>query len=826
MQKNLVIVESPAKAKTIEKFLGKDFKVMSSYGHIRDLKKKEFSIDVENDFKPEYEIPADKKSLVADLKSAAKKADIVWLASDEDREGEAISWHLSEVLGLDAEKSRRIVFHEITKTAILKAIEEPRNIDINLVDAQQARRILDRIVGFELSPVLWKKVKPSLSAGRVQSVAVRLIVEREREVQNFESTPSYRVTAVFLVPGENGGFTEMKAELTKRLKTKADALKFLESCKAAQFSIEDITTKPVKKNPAAPFTTSTLQQEAARKLGMTVAQTMMVAQRLYESGLITYMRTDSVNLSSFAIDGSKSAIIDMWGDQYSKPRNYSTKSKGAQEAHEAIRPTYMENATISGSSQEIRLYDLIWKRTIASQMSPAELEKTTVSITADGIKEKFTATGEVIKFDGFLHVYRESFDDEDLEQQDEAAILPPMTLHQELDYQGILATERFTQHPARYTEASLVRKMEELGIGRPSTYAPTISTIQQRQYVEKGDREGTERNYNVLSLRENEIKDEALVEMVGRERSKLMPTDVGIVVNDFLTEFFPNILDFNFTANIEKEFDEVATGHKEWTEIMHVFYNNFHPAVVETLAVKMEHKVGERLLGVDPKSGKPLSVKIGRYGPIAQIGSAEDEEKPQFSSLRKGQSIESITLEEALDLFKLPRTVGEFEDLDVVIGVGRFGPYVLHNKKYTSVPKTFDPMEITLEESIQLIKDKREQEAKQHIKSFAEEPELEVKNGRYGPYIAYSGKNYKIPKDIVPENLTLEACLNIVETEKTKSETKAKKGKTKAKAAKTTKDVKAAKKTTAKKATTKKTATKTTAAKKTTTKAKTTKSAK
>ncbi len=816
MQKNLVIVESPAKAKTIEKFLGKDYKVMSSYGHIRDLKKKSFSIDIENNFEPEYEIPADKKNLVAELKSEAKKADVVWLASDEDREGEAISWHLYEVLGLDIAKTRRIVFHEITKSAILKAIEEPREIDINLVNAQQARRILDRIVGFELSPVLWKKVKPSLSAGRVQSVAVRLIVEREREIQNFETTPSYRVTAIFLVPNENGEVSEMKAELNKRLKTKKDALDFLEKCKDSQFIIENITTKPLKKSPAAPFTTSTLQQEASRKLGMTVAQTMMVAQRLYESGLITYMRTDSVNLSSLAINTSKQAIIDMWGEEYSKPRNYATKSKGAQEAHEAIRPTYMENATISGTSQEERLYDLIWKRTIASQMAAAELEKTTVSISCgENVKEKFNATGEVIKFDGFLHVYRESFDDEDLEEQDAAAILPPMKVEQELACQGIMATERFTQHPPRYTEASLVRKMEELGIGRPSTYAPTISTIQQRQYVEKGEKEGTERIYNVLTLKEGVVNDVTQSEIVGRERNKLMPTDVGSVVNDFLTEFFPDILDYNFTASVEKEFDEVATGHKEWTDIMRVFYDSFHPSVEKTLAIKMEHKVGERILGDDPKTGKPVSVKIGRYGPIAQIGSVDDEEKPQFSSLRKGQSIETISLEEALELFKLPRTVGEFEDAEVVIGVGRFGPYVLHNKKYTSIPKTFDPMEITLEESIQLIKDKREVEAKRHIKSFDEEPDLEVKNGRYGPYIAYKGKNYKIPKDIVPEDLSLEACMNIIESEKTKSETKAKRGKAKAK---TTTKAKAAKKTTkaavAKKTTKKATAKKTSADKK------------
>ena len=770
MQKNLVIVESPAKAKTIEKFLGNDFKVMSSYGHIRDLKKKDFSIDIENNFEPSYEIPADKKALVSELKSAAKKADMVWLASDEDREGEAISWHLYEVLGLTPEKTKRIVFHEITKSAILHAIEQPREIDQNLVNAQQARRILDRIVGFELSPVLWRKVKPSLSAGRVQSVAVRLIVEREREIQNFETTPSYRITAVFLIPNdEDDTFVELKAELSKRLKTKEEAEAFLQSCKDANFTIDDITTRPVKKNPAPPFTTSTLQQEAARKLSFTVAQTMMVAQRLYESGLITYMRTDSVNLSQLAINTSKQAITNMWGEHYSFPRTFANKSKGAQEAHEAIRPTYMENADIDGTAQEKRLYELIWKRTIASQMAAAELEKTTATIGAKNVEGNFTATGEVIKFDGFLHVYRESYDDEDLEQKDEAAILPPLTLGQTLPFQGIMATERFTQRPPRYTEASLVRKMEELGIGRPSTYAPTISTIQNRQYVEKGDKEGEDRNYNLLVLRDGQIKDSVETEVVGREKSKLFPTDVGTVVNDFLTEYFPDILDYNFTANIEKEFDEIATGHKEWTEIMKTFYTGFHPAVEETLNIKMERKVGERLLGDDPKSGKPVSVKIGRYGPVAQIGTAEDEEKPRFSQLRKGQSIETISLEEALDLFKLPRDLGEFEEVEVTIGAGRFGPYVRHNGKYVSIPKGVDPLEITYEEALELIRLKREEEAKRHIKSFAEEPELEIKNGRYGPYIAYKGKNYKIPKDIVPEDLSLEASLDIVKLQADKA---------------------------------------------------------
>ena len=814
MHKNLVIVESPAKAKTIEKFLGEDFKVMSSYGHIRDLKKKDFSIDFENNFEPIYEIPADKKSLVSELKTAANKAEMVWLASDEDREGEAISWHLSEVLGLSPEKTKRIVFHEITKTAILNAIEQPREIDVNLVNAQQARRILDRIVGFELSPILWKKVKPSLSAGRVQSVAVRLIVEREREIQDFVSTPSYRVTAVFLIPdADTNGFVELKAELSKRLKTKEEAEAFLESCKNAQFSIADITTRPVTKNPSAPFTTSTLQQEAARKLGFTVAQTMMVAQRLYESGLITYMRTDSVNLSQLAINTSKEAIKNMWGAQYSKSRNFATKSKGAQEAHEAIRPTYMENSDIDGSAQEKRLYDLIWKRTIASQMAAAELEKTTATISSEGVDGNFTATGEVIKFDGFLHVYRESYDDEDLEQRDEEALLPPMSVGQELAYQGILATERFTQKPPRYTEASLVRKMEELGIGRPSTYAPTISTIQHRQYVEKGDKEGEERKYDLLVLRDGVIKASQETEIVGREKSKLFPTDVGTVVNDFLTEFFPGILNYNFTANIEKEFDEIATGHKVWTDIMHAFYGDFHKSVEDTLNTKMERKVGERLLGDDPKSGKPVFVKIGRYGPVAQIGAAEDEEKPRFSQLQKGQSIETITLDEALELFKLPRDLGEFEELEVSVGAGRFGPYIRHNGKYVSIPKTVDPLEITYDEAIELIRLKREEEAKRHIKSFADDPELEIKNGRYGPYIAYKGKNYKIPKDIVPEDLSLEASLDIVklQSEKASKPRKAKAKKATTTKAATTKTKTTAKKkatTTAKKATTKKTAAK------------------
>ena len=770
MQKNLVIVESPAKAKTIEKFLGKDYKVLSSYGHIRDLKRKEFSIDIAKNFTPDYEIPEDKKELVEKLKAEAKKADVVWLASDEDREGEAIAWHLFEVLKLKPEQTKRIVFHEITKTAILKAIENPREIDINLVNAQQARRILDRIVGFELSPVLWKKVKPALSAGRVQSVAVRLIVEREREIQAFNTEASYRVTAVFLVPEEDGKTVEMKAELARRLKTKEEAKAFLESCKNASFTIEDIVKRPVKKSPAAPFTTSTLQQEAARKLGYTVAQTMMLAQKLYEAGLITYMRTDSVNLSEYATEGSKQAIIGMMGERYVYSRHFTTKTKGAQEAHEAIRPTYMENASVDASAQEKRLYDLIWKRTIASQMADAELEKTTATISISNTSEAFSATGEVVKFDGFLRVYRESYDD-DVEQEDETHLLPPLKKGQVLDYTDIVATERFTQRPSRYTEASLVRKLEELGIGRPSTYAPTISTIQQREYVEKGDKPGEERSFNKLTLKDKAISDETHTEVVGAEKSKLLPTDIGTVVNDFLNEYFSKILDYNFTADIEKKFDEVADGDQQWTTIMKNFYKGFHPSVETTLATKTEHKVGERILGEEPKTGKVVSVKIGRFGPVVQIGSTDSEDKPRFARLEKGYSMETITLEEALGLFKLPRTVGEYEGKPVTIGSGRFGPYIRHNDTFNSLPKGVDPMEVSLEECIEIINNKREAEAKRHIKQFAEEPELEILNGRYGPYIAYKGSNYKIPKDVVPQDLNLKTCLDIVKLQSEKAAT-------------------------------------------------------
>lgn len=718
--------------------------------------------------------------MVSTLKAEAKEAETVWLASDEDREGEAIAWHLYEVLKLKPENTKRIVFHEITKGAILKAIEQPRNIDLNLVNAQQARRILDRIVGFELSPVLWRKVKPSLSAGRVQSVAVRLIVEREREIHAFKSEAAYRVIAIFLVPDTDGKLVEMKAELSRRIKTKEEAKAFLDACKGATFTIEDITTRPVKKTPPAPFTTSTLQQEAARKLGYTVAQTMMIAQRLYESGFITYMRTDSVNLSEYATASSKDAIIQIMGERYVHPRHFETKTKGAQEAHEAIRPTYMENQSVEGTAQEKKLYDLIWKRTIASQMADAELEKTTATISISKSGDVFTAIGEVIKFDGFLRVYRESYDDEN-EQEDESRLLPPLKKGQKLEYGPIVATERFTQRPPRYTEASLVRKLEELGIGRPSTYAPTISTIQQREYVEKGNKDGEERTFNVLTLKDNQIKDESHNEVTGAEKSKLFPTDTGTVVNDFLTEYFPDILDYNFTASVEKEFDEIAEGEVKWTSIMKTFYDQFHPAVEKTLSIKTEHKVGERMLGEEPETGKPVSVKIGRFGPVVQIGAADDEEKPRFAQMKKGQSMETITLEEALELFKLPRTLGEYEGKTVTVGIGRFGPYIQHNKVYVSLPKTLDPMKVTLEEAEQLILEKRTKEAERHIKKFDEEPELEILNGRYGPYIAYKGNNYKIPKDIVPQDLSLKSCFDLIKIQDEKGPGTSAKGKRTAK---------------------------------------------
>ena len=768
MQENLVIVESPAKAKTIEKFLGKDYKVMSSYGHIRDLKKKELSIDVDT-LNPDYEIPEEKKKVVSELKKNAKAAKKIWLASDEDREGEAISWHLCEVLGLDEENTSRIVFHEITKPAILKAIESPRHLDMNLVNAQQARRVLDRLVGFRLSPVLWRKVKPALSAGRVQSVAVRLIVEREREIQNFQPEPYYRLNAIFAVTSEDGTKNEIKTELNKRFKTHEEALAFLELCKQSKFTVSSITKKPLKRIPAPPFTTSTLQQEAARKLGFTVSQTMMIAQRLYEAGRITYMRTDSVNLSALAINTSKAEIERLYGTEYSKVRMYQTHSKGAQEAHEAIRPTYMENVSIEGTSQEKRLYDLIWKRTIASQMADAQIEKTTVNIalsSEDGSSQtdlQFVANGEVVAFEGFLKVYFESTDDEEGNEELSHA-LPVIHEGEVLERREIVSTERYSQGPNRYTEASLVRKLEELGIGRPSTYAPTISTIQQREYVQKGDRKGEERKYAVDSLLGLKITSKSKKEMAGADKGKLIPTDVGIVVNDFLMENFPDIMDYNFTAKVEQEFDKIAAGEVEWNKEMKLFYENFEPEVEKVMNARSEHKAGERKLGIDPKSGKPVFVKIGRFGPVVQIGSADDEDKPRFSQLPTGKSMETITLEEALELFKLPRTLGQFEGSDVVIGAGRFGPYVLHDKKYTSIPKGEDPLTITLDAAINLIQKKRLQEAQRHLKTFEEDAKMEVMNGRYGPYVAYDGKNYRMPKALYDKasELTYEQCLDIV----------------------------------------------------------------
>lgn len=769
MQDNLVIVESPAKAKTIEKFLGDDFKVMSSYGHIRDLKKKELSIDLDT-LTPNYEIPEEKKKVVSELKKNAQAAEKIWLASDEDREGEAISWHLCEVLGLDEAKTSRIVFHEITKPAILEAINNPRHLDMNLVNAQQARRILDRIVGFKLSPVLWRKVKPSLSAGRVQSVAVRLIVEKEREIQAFKSENYYRVNAIFTVDnGKEGKLAEVKAELNKRFSTHEEAIAFLEKCKDARYEVASISKKPLKRTPAPPFTTSTLQQEAARKLGFTVSQTMMVAQRLYEAGRITYMRTDSVNLSTLAINTSKAEVEKLYGEEYSKVRQYHTSSKGAQEAHEAIRPTYVDNQTIEGTAQERRLYNLIWKRTIASQMADAQIEKTTVNINvmANGSSSPeellFIANGEVVAFDGFLKVYQESNDDQATSEED-AHTLPTMKEGDVLNRLEISSTERYSQGPNRYTEASLVRKLEELGIGRPSTYAPTISTIQQREYVEKGDKKGEERSYKIDQLINDTIKSTEKTEMVGADKGKLIPTDIGIVVNDFLMQSFPEIMDYNFTAKVEREFDKIAEGKAAWDKEMKAFYQDFEPKVEEVMNARSEHKAGERELGIDPKTGKPVFVKIGRYGPVVQIGAADDKDKPRFSQLPAGKSMETMTLEDALELFKLPRNLGQFEAQDVVIGAGRFGPYVMHKKKYVSVPKDQDPLTITLDGAIRLIQEKRLQEAKRHLKAFEEDTKLEVMNGRYGPYIAYDGKNYRLPKALheKAEELTYEQCLDIV----------------------------------------------------------------
>ena len=773
MAKNLVIVESPAKAKTIEKFLGPDYKVMSSYGHIRDLKPKSFSIDVEHGFEPVYEIPAEKADLVRELRAAAKKADTVWLASDEDREGEAIAWHLAEVLDLDPATTRRIVFHEITRKAIIHALENPRTIDLNRVDAQQARRVLDRIVGFELSPVLWRKIKPALSAGRVQSVAVRLIVEREQEIKDFVSEPYYRVSGTFATADG----TTFRADLQHRLPSGDDARALLRRCAGSAFTVGDVTTRPLTKSPAPPFTTSTLQQEASRKLGFTVAQTMMVAQRLYEEGHITYMRTDSLNLSEEAIAAIAQAITSGMGSEYLHTRHYHTQSRGAQEAHEAIRPTNIEAPTVPGlPDREQRLYNLIWKRAVASQMADAKIDKTTAEIiSAANPADRFTASGEVVRFDGFLHLYTEGHDDEP-ENEASASLLPPLKTADEVAAREITATERFTQQPPRYTEASLVKKMEELGIGRPSTYAPTISTIQNREYITRGEHDGTPRDYHVLSLdASGRIADLTRSELTGSDRGKLVPTDIGVVVNEFLTRYFPEILDYNFTANVEERFDDIAEGRLPWNSEMRSFYDRFHPAVSVAMNMRLEHKVGERELGTDPQ-GRPVSVKIGKFGPLVQIGSAESDEKPQFASLLKGQSMSTITLEEALRLFEFPRTLGTFEGKDVSVAIGRFGPYVRHDGKFASIPGDIAPAEVSLEQAIELLVAKREQEARRLVKTFDEEPDLQILNGRYGIYIAYKGKNYKIPKTVAdPAALTLTEALEII---KAQDEKPARTGKT------------------------------------------------
>lgn len=758
MAKNLVIVESPAKAKTIEKILGKDFLVKSSFGHVMDLAKKDFGVDIENGFKPNYEISADKKKLVAELKKEAKAADMVWLASDEDREGEAISWHLFNALNLTKEKTKRIVFHEITKPAILHAIENPRDIDENLVNAQQARRVLDRLVGYEISPVLWRKVKPSLSAGRVQSVAVRLIVDKENEIKAFTSTSSYRVTAKFFVDDDKNVILE--AELPKKFDTKKEAYSFLENCLGSSYKVSAVEKKPGKRTPAPPFTTSTLQQEASRKLGYGVSKTMVVAQQLYESGFITYMRTDSVNMSGLAISKAKEVITETFGEKYSKPRNYSTKSKGAQEAHEAIRPSYLENSSVKGDNSQQRLYELIWKRTIASQMAEAEIEKTTIDIDISKSSEVMKAQGEVVIFDGFLKVYMESKDEEN--GQETKGMLPPLKNGQLLALDCMLASERYTKHTPRYSEASLVKKLEELGIGRPSTYAPTISTIQKRGYVTKEDKEGFSRNYAELKLSKGTIKEAEKTEIAGAIKNKLMPTDIGDLVNKFLTTHFVEIVDFQFTAKVEKEFDAIADGKKQWNKMIGTFYKPFKAQVEETLE-NADREKGERLLGVDPKSGKNVYARIGRFGPMVQIGEAEDEEKPRFASLKKGQSIGDINLDEAMALFAFPIKVGEIDGKVVNVAIGRFGPYVSHNKVFASIPKGEDPAGVDFDRAVELLEEKKKKDAEKFIKSFDENPEIEVLNGRWGPYIKYKKGNYKIPKTVEAKDLTVKDCMDLIE---------------------------------------------------------------
>ncbi|MDD3737707.1 MAG: type I DNA topoisomerase [Lentimicrobiaceae bacterium] len=757
MSKNLVIVESPAKAKTIEKFLGKDFTVKSSYGHIRDLSTKDLGIDVEGDFTPNYEILADKKKIISDLSKSSKEAETVWLATDEDREGEAISWHLAEVLNLKGNVNR-IVFNEITKTAIQEAIKQPRSIDINLVNAQQARRVLDRIVGFEISPILWRKVKPALSAGRVQSVAVRLIVEKEEEIKNFKSTYSYRVVANFTVDNKYGK-AELKAELNHKFKTKEEALEFLEKCKDADFVIKDIVKKPSKRSPAPPFTTSTLQQEASRKLGFSVSRTMSVAQQLYESGKITYMRTDSVNLSGLAINTAKQEIYKLYGEEYHKARKYTTKTKGAQEAHEAIRPTFIDAHTVEGDSAKQKLYNLIWKRTIASQMQDASIETTTIYIDISNQQYEFVSKGQIVTFDGFLKVYLESTDDE---EENIEGILPKVEKGNVLVANSISATQKFSNPPYRYTEASLVKKLEELGIGRPSTYAPTISTIQKREYVVKDNIEGIKRDFVTLTLKNKKITESVKQEISGKENGKLFPTDTGELVTKFLMKHFENIMNYNFTADVEVEFDKIAQGQKKWNEMIKNFYKPFHKHVVKTMD-EAEKEKGERLLGTDPKTGLNVYVKLGRYGLIAQLGETESEEKPKFAGLKKGQTLENITLEEALKLLEFPKIIGKFEDADIKIGIGRFGPYIQHKSLFYSIKQPDNPNSIEVDRAIEIIQEGREKNAKKTIKEFEENPDIKVLNGRYGPYISYQKSNIKIPKTTDPATLTLQDCLDLIE---------------------------------------------------------------
>ena len=761
MTKNLVIVESPAKAKTIEGFLGKDYTVKSSYGHVRDLNKNNLSVNIDKDFEPEYEISDDKKALVAELKKLANQSQTVWLASDEDREGESISWHLYEALDLKKKDTKRIVFHEITKTAILNAIENPRDIDMDLVAAQQARRVLDRLVGYELSPLLWKKVKPSLSAGRVQSVAVRLIVEREEEIKNFQQTSAYRVTAQFSFI-QNGQEHTIAAEMPNRFDTEKEAREFVESCVKAVYKVENIEKKPASRFPAPPFTTSTLQQEAARKLGFSVANTMRLAQQLYESGKITYMRTDSVNLSSLALGMAKKEITENYGSEYVHTRQYHTKTKGAQEAHEAIRPTYMDQHTIKGTADERRLYELIWKRTIASQMADAQLERTNVNIGISTSEKKFVASGEVILFDGFLKVYMESYDDDRAE--DKMSVLPPIEVGTALDLEKMEAQQRFTRHPLRYTEASLVKKMEELGIGRPSTYAPTISTIQKREYVTRGDVPGVPQTYKTITLKNGKITEKTGKETYGAEKGKLLPTDIGVLVNRFLLQYFENIIDYNFTANVEKEFDQISEGQRAWNKMIKDFYGVFHQQVVSTTENSGKFS-GEKLLGTDPATGKNVYVKVGRFGPVAQIGDTESEEKPRFAGLRKDQSIETVTLEEVLKLFEFPRILGQFEDKEVSVSVGRFGPYVKHNGTFYSLAKTDNPATIDMERAIEIIGEKRQKDVENTILTFDQDPDMKVLNGRFGPYVSYKKKNYRIAKDVDPKSLTYEDCLKLVDVD-------------------------------------------------------------